>query len=307
MSSAEGPAQAPYPKLPFSRTVRLAYSSYFQNLAGLLRAAWPALLLVAAARSLTRWQQGPEAFGDVTRPPSFWAVSVPLKALLLTDAVLIIVVAASIAVAWHRLIILREPLRVIGSNTTTINFWRYVVAGAALAPVLLVPVTLDHLPLGDILPAPLIARMNIHSEVTLLLLLLGSFVAYGVPAVIIARLCLLLPVRAIARDGWPIREAWKRTKGNVWRLLWGAVFTTVPLLVIMKPMIDWLIDRAILIKGSGTDLEEDLATDAMLAMTGSDVLMVLFNLLILPISIGFLSLAYRHFFERPLEQTAPDT
>ncbi|UFX48354.1 hypothetical protein HAP47_0017530 [Bradyrhizobium sp. 41S5] len=304
MSLANGPPQLPYPKLPFSSTVRLSYSSYFRNLADLLRVAWPALLLVTAVAGLTKWQQGPEAFGDFTAPPSFWAVSAWLRALLLIDTTLTIVVAVSIAVTWHRLIILKEPPSLIGRNVATINFWRYVVISLVLGALGLVPVMWSLLPIGYILPASLIANMNIHSENTLLVLTLGLLVAYCVSAVIIARLCLLLPASAVGRGRWPIREAWERTRGNVWRLFWGLVFTTLPLHLAAKFTFGRLVGYPIFARNAGADLEENLAADLILTMIGSDVLVAVVDLLILPISIGFLSYAYQHFFEhRPAQPT----
>lgn len=296
MSLANDPPQLPYPKLPFSSTVRLSYSSYFRNLADLLRVAWPALLLVTAVTSMTKWQQGPEAFQDIIAPPSFWAVSTWLKALVLIDTTLTIVVAASIAVTWHRMIILKEPPRLIGRNVATINFWRYVVVSLVLGAFVLVPVMWSLLPIGYILPASLIANMNIHSESTFLALTLGLLAAYCVSAVIIARLCLLLPASAVDRGKWPIREAWERTRGNVWRLFWGLVFATLPLHLAARFTFDRLIGSAIFAR------EENLAADFMLTMIGSDVLVAIVDLLILPISIGFLSYAYQHFFEHRIAQ-----
>src|SRR5205085_445248 len=66
-----------------------------------------------------------------------------------------------------------------------------------------------------------------------LLLLLGS-AAYAVGTAVAFRLTLLLPARAVGNTGLTFKQAWNRTRGNVWRLFWGIVVTTLPALLIAQ-------------------------------------------------------------------------
>jgi hypothetical protein len=54
---------------------------------------------------------------------------------------LIFIAGVSIAVAWHRLVILNEHPGFSGSNLATKNLWRYIVPGVAL-------VLLEYVPSG---------------------------------------------------------------------------------------------------------------------------------------------------------------
>ncbi|MEI9914907.1 MAG: hypothetical protein WDN29_02820 [Methylovirgula sp.] len=59
MTHAETPPDMEYPKLPFWRTIGLAYSSYFHHFIDVLRASWLWLVVVETFEVLASWQHWP--------------------------------------------------------------------------------------------------------------------------------------------------------------------------------------------------------------------------------------------------------
>jgi hypothetical protein len=100
------------------------------------------------------------------------------------------------------------------------------------------------------------------------------------------RLSLLLPARAVSDVNLTFKEAWKHTRGNTWRLFWGtAACAWLPMLAAQIVLIRFL---------PGISTVEGFAIRA--AVVGT--ILTVYHLLILPISIGFLSYSYLHFFDR---------
>jgi membrane-anchored glycerophosphoryl diester phosphodiesterase (GDPDase) len=198
--------------------------------------------------------------------------------LLNLDNILLLLAGVSIAVAWHRLMILNEQPGFSGGNVASKNLWRYIVVALALFLVMLLPMAAVMLPTFYFLqPVPGPAR---PPSGFFLLLPLG-FTAYAVGTAVAFRLTLLLPARAIGDTSLTFKQTWNRTRGNVWRLFWGVVVTTMPAL---------LIAQVVFLIGVG-----------VAQMTAMSTVFAVYYLLILPIGIGFLSHAYRHFFVAPLE------
>jgi hypothetical protein len=101
------------------------------------------------------------------------------------------------------------------------------------------------------------------------------------------RLSLLLPARAVGDVNLTFKETWKRTRGNTWRLFWGTVACAwLPILVAQIVLFGFL--------SPGMSTVEAFAI--RMAVIGP--VLTVYHLLILPISIGFLSYSYLHFFER---------
>jgi hypothetical protein len=224
------------------------------------------------------------------RPPQV-PKSIEMAVLLDADNALMIFAGVSIAVAWHRLLILNEHPGLSGRNITTGNLWRYVVIGVALFLIMFLPVAVTMIPtLYFMIPAQPGSGPPSPSFVPLILL---GFVLYAAGIAIALRLSPLLPARAIGNTGLTFRQTWNRTRGNTWRLFWGIVVTTVPLLILAQ--IAFLIVIGAPLPGAVRD------GDFVAKMTAANTVFVAYYLLILPISIGFLSHAYRHFFQAPLE------
>ena len=111
---------------------------------------------------------------------------------------------------------------------------------------------------------------------------LGSVTAF----LVAPRLSLALPGTALGRDDVTLGTAWRVSKRNTWRMFWAYFFCTVPWVMILGSIWLFLVPYG--------------RTAIMFAMLRTAVLLVTM-LLGIPfgmISVGMLSLAYRHFFER---------
>jgi hypothetical protein len=292
MSQAIGPLGPAGAKLPLGATIGLSYSSYFQNFPDLLRASWLWLLLVAPLGGIVGWLQASwfaEAVAVMKRggPPQI--PSRPLQMIVLgsLDNLLLVIAGVSIAVAWHRRIILNERPGFSGGNVVTESFWRYVWVGILICLMVGVPVLavflptfyfLSYVPSGGAQPASVLA----------ILLFVTLFVVYLADIAVFLRLTLLFPARAVDDVGLTFRETWDQTRGNTWRLLWGLAACTLPPALLVQIVLLFLIGFP----------SPDMFTDPSLAgrFAAVGAIMMVYYLLILPIGIGFLSHAYRHFF-----------
>lgn len=294
MSLSEGPPDLPYPKLPVWDAVSLAYSTYFRHFPDALRASWLWLLVVAALTAMASWQQWSWMAAAIANMKPGVLPRVPksteMEVLLNLDNVLLLLAGVSIAVAWHRLMILHERPGLSGSNLASKNLWRYIAVGLALFLVMLLPVAAVMFPAFYFL-FPTTAGAPPPSGSFLFIPLI--FVIYAIFMAVALRLTLLLPARAIGNSVLTIRQTWNRTRGNTWRLFWGVTLTTAPPL---------LIAQIVFVLGIGPPRPNIVGGEDFVAqMTAASTVGVIYYLLIVPIGIGFLSHAYRHFFQAPLE------
>jgi hypothetical protein len=296
MSLAEGPPELPYPKLPFWDTVSLAYSTYFRHFVEALRASWLWLIVAAAFTAVASWQQWSWMTTAIANLKPGVAPQMPrsteLMVLLNLCNIFLLLAGVSIAVAWHRLMILNEQPRFSGSNVATKDLWRYIVVAIILFLIFFLPVAAVMLPtFYFLLPTPGPAA---PSAGFFPLVLLGLIV-YAVGTAVAFRLTLLLPARAIGNVDLTFRQTWDRTRGNIWRLFWGIAVTTIPPL---------LIAQIVFLLGFGLPRPGVAGGDGFVAqMTTVSTITTVYYLLIVPIGIGFLSHAYRHFFQGGLQPT----
>jgi hypothetical protein len=212
-----------------------------------------------------------------------------LAMLLNVDNILLLLAGVSIAVAWHRLMILNERPGVSGSNIATKNLWRYILVAIALFLTLFLPMAAIMLPTFYFLPP----ATGTAPPPAFLPLIRLFFVAYLMGTAVTLRLTLLLPARAIGDTDLTFRQTWNRTRGNIWRLFWGIAVTTIPPL---------LIAQIGLLSMIGVPNPANFASDSFVArMTASRTVGMIYYLLVVPIGIGFLSHAYRHFFQAAME------
>jgi hypothetical protein len=215
-----------------------------------------------------------------------------MPVLLNVDNIILLLLAGvSIAVAWHRLMILNERPGLSGSNVATKNLWRYIIVGIALFLTLFLPMAAIMLPTFYFLPTASGVRTALPPA--FLPLILMFFVVYLIFVAVTLRLTLLLPARAVGNTDLTFRQTWNRTRGNIWRMFWGIVVTTIPPLLVAQIGFLTLI---------GAPNPENFAGDDFVArMTAASTVTMIYYLLTLPIGIGFLSHAYRHFFQAPIE------
>jgi hypothetical protein len=300
MSMAVSPPTLRYPKLPLWHTIRLSYSTYFHYFVDALRTSWVWLVVVGVLTGFASWQQFSWMATLLARaprgmPPKAPTLSPePIEAVLLMnlDHVLVLFAGVSIAVTWHRLIILGERPGFSASNVTSKNLWRYIGVGLAIILVVALPVALIVAPMIYFIPKP-----GGTPPPTWFFALIPVFMLlYCVAMAIMLRLSLLLPARAIGDLDLTFKQTWNRSRGNTWRMFWGIGACITPPL---------LLAQIVYLATIGFPIPTTFGSEDFAArMTANSMVFVVYYLLILPIGIGFLSHAYRYFFQAGLD--APD-
>jgi hypothetical protein len=305
VSSTADSRRAANPKLPLWDTICLAYSDYFRNFSNVLRVSWLWLVVVAPISGFASWAQSvwmASVFADIRQKmpaqisPDQMSMPSEITMLIYGNGLIVLLAGVSIAVAWHRLILLGEQPRLSGTNLATVSLWRYVGMGLVIYVIAALPATAIFFPLlgfsfsfpfspgaaSRLFPAAAAAQAVASFALFLIPVFLVTFL---VVAAIMLRLSILLPARAAGDLELTFKETWIRSRGNTWRMFWGFAACTVP------PMLIAQIAGLFLIASSGGPFSEEFADRAaVIAMIG-----MAYYLLVLPICIGFLSLSYRHF------------
>lgn len=255
--------------LPVWRTVREAYALTFRQLAAAGRISWAWLIALTLSVALTSWFFWPshEAALDAGAATS-WVQFV--------TAGMTATAGASIAVAWHTLVLqgkapdARRYLRLDGV------VWRYLVVGLAILA-----------PFG--LAAFLIPEMDTETEAeTRLVVVYGiaSLSVFATAVVLAVKSSLLLPAIALGRRDVTLDAAWKATKGNWWRLFVGGLLAVAP------PQL--LLSLPVLLSSTATSEEAPAETqlDFVLSSTQNELATLIGSIF----ALSFLSLAFRHFF-----------
>lgn len=289
----------PLPKLPLGTTISLSYAWFFQKFADVLRISWLWLVLCTVVIGVVNWMQmawfaamlsniPKEAahFVPPVRPFGFFWFSLVLYAVVTLGTV-------SIAVAWHRRIILDERPGLSGSNIATGPVWRYLGIGFVLGLLFFLPLIVILVP-GLLLFGPSPGQ---QPNGTFFLLMPIVFILYIVSLAILLRLIVLLPARAIGDVGLTFGQAWRRTRGNIWRMFWGLVACVVP------PIIALQIVFVVVMTTVGWPRMLPGAPGAfpVLGLTLMNTLLYVLHILTVPIYLGFLSHSYRHFFQGGIE------
>jgi len=304
MSSAGTPPQLP--KLPVWDVVGAAYSDYLRNFADVLRASWFWLALTVVLIGVTSWQQwsllGAVIDASVNHTP-FRRPEFATMSLSAVCAHLILLMATvSIAVAWHRRIILGERPPFGGFNVASGSFWRYVGIGLAICGLAALPLLLALLPGILIL---IHAGKNLQG-LAATILFLSIAAAYVLALAIVLRLSMLLPARATGDLDLRLAQSWHRTRGNCWRIFWGgAICLLAPMMAAQFAVMTFGLPdpKAVLAAGSATIPAYAASPEFAMRMSAISTVVTTYYLLILPIGIGFLSHAYRHFFREAIAPT----
>ena len=280
---------APPDKLPVWKTVKQTYAAFFENFGTLLKISVPWLLLVGVLSYFSFSILGSlwPTMGDASRPEP------PLpQSLFLLQAIhgalnlLTMLAGATMAVAWHRLLLLGEQ-PTLGGNFLTSTVWRYLGAGIAMFVVAMLPAGLF------ILPALLFLGpfSQTHQAEPGVIFFAFFFAAYIAAIYLMINLMLVLPARAVGDKNLNFRSILKRTKGNTWRLIGGMFLCALPPAIPAQfALFHFLPFRE---KGQTIDPAAMMANLSVLLGVLTPYLM-----LVTMIFIGFLSYAYQHFFEK---------
>lgn len=278
MKEVEGPAN---PGLPLGPTIRLAYASYFRHFGDVLRISALWLSLMAVLNAAAGWMEAAWITHVMANPAPQPNLSEPMEMALLDNisSVVLALAAVSIAVAWHRRLLLDEPPGRSGGNIGTLGLWRYiavtivvcVVAAAPTLAILLAIWAFGWMPIADDVIAP--------QTPVLITALLVACVA-GI--VILLRLCVLLPANATGNSTLTVKGAWRLSRGNIWRLFWGIVACSLPPLL----LVGLVFVGMILLPAADSLYRAQWAVASAIATCCW--------LIAWPIWIGFLSHAYRY-------------
>lgn len=267
---------APRPvKLPLGTTIRLAYATFFDGINEVLRISWVWLVACALLSAMSNWLKISHAVEILRR--GIVVVGTPLESWVVDFAFLaaFLLAGVSIAVAWHRVLILHETPPPSGSNIASGRVWRYL--GMALLITLLASI-------------PGLAVIVLVFLTSWGGLVIGVFVILVLAMLIGGRLSMLLPSHAVDDHPLTLTEAWQLTRGNSWRLFWGYLACTVPPVVLAQLIFLFVIGLPNATKASDPAF--------VIEMAAIGTVYTLYYILIMPLAVGFLSHAYRHFTGR---------
>jgi hypothetical protein len=286
MSVMSGAQSAANPKLPLGQTITEAYASYSAHFSDVLRISWLWMLVAAAFAGTSSslqmsWMADVLANSGAGKPMQIPARPIGMVVLGNVAGLVFLLAGVSIAVAWHRRLLLDEAPGFSGDNIITASLWRYVGVSLLICLIVGVPALLITAPVFFWLGP---AKTGGGIAVAVLVV----FLVYIAAIVAAIRLCLLLPARAIGDFTLTFNEAWARTHGNTWRIFWGIVACTLPPMLLAQIALATLVgfpNPLALAKGQNVGW-----------MVAASAIVTSYYLLTLPIWIGFLSHAYRHFF-----------
>jgi hypothetical protein len=266
-------------RVPVFNTVAQTYVITFRNLGLILRLSWFWLLALTAALTALAWLLWP---GHQAATKS-GILAFPLLEVF-GPPTLSLIAGSSIAVAWHRFVLLGEaPADRVYARVDK-RILRYLGL-AALSSLSIVAVMLPPF-YGWEADA---ARDGIGSFLWRLLI-----AAFGAVVMFVAsvRISPLLPALAIGRSDIGLRTVWRATSGNFWRLCCGGLLVGLPWIAGLIAMFAFSPDTT----GQHTEsFGEYLSTTI-----ATEVLGVSFGML----AVTFLSLTFQHFFPSDAAQTS---
>lgn len=190
-------------KLPVWQTVGACYAFVGSHAKQLLRISWLPLLILLLVSALTNWLVSPWLLPAGERPVGFAA-----QLLRFLSGAIQLPFLASIAVAWHRLVLRQEAIETWFYLRFDSVVWQYTSICFLLNLASLAPV---------------------GNPKTAALATLTSFV---ILFFILPRVSLMLPAIALERD-LPLTEAWRATRANTWRLGLAMMLCVFPPLLLV--------------------------------------------------------------------------
>jgi hypothetical protein len=212
-------ASAP-PKLPIWQTVRASYAIVARNVGQLARICWLWVLIMVPVYAALDWleETWPGESGEQGMYHSMREIAAALPSPVDLPYV------ASIAVAWHRLVLREERVTQPAYLRLDGVVWRYVLYTFAF-------LLLERG--AAVISAFLVQNLAIEADPStrLLIELLAAPTAAGAALVIgllvVPRLSLVMPAVAL-RERLSLRHAWRVTRGNTLRLGVAAALCMLP-------------------------------------------------------------------------------
>jgi hypothetical protein len=268
-------------KLPLWRTIAQAYALWAGNFPDLLRTVWVWMLVMAPVVAITTWWQVPhlDEMLEAARAGKAFADPNPVLTLVtqIVSKVITLPAISSVAVAWHRLLLKDEH-----SGGVYLRLDR-IVAGYAILAFFIGVIGMAPSYLNLLFQAVIGASAQ---DTTALVVQTLAGLMTIVVFFIVTRLSLALPALALGRDDVTLAVAWRASKRNSWRMVWAYFFCIVPAMAANGAVTYWLFQPG----------------HSQAAVTLASVVMSLMWFPLGMISVGMLSLAYRHFFERGVQE-----
>jgi len=268
------------PKLPLWRTIGQAYAVWARNFPDLIRTVWVWMLLMAPVLAIILWWQEPRLVEmmQAARAGERFADPNPVLTVVtqIISQVIVLPALASVAVAWHRLL-LRDEHPGPGVYLRLDS----IVVGYAILAFWIGVIGLGPSYVSRMFQSVTATSASIPGGAALVVQSLAGLVSI-ITFFIVARLSLALPGIALGRDDVTLATAWRTSKRNIWRMFWAYFLCILPWGAISAGISYWLF-----LPDNGR--------------AGVTLVWVVMGLLWIPIgmiSVGLLSLAYRHFFER---------
>lgn len=218
-------------KLPVFRALGHAFRSTMDNIGFAFHISWPWVLMLLplnVATNLYLVLNGLETGGEPNPAMlgKFFAVFIPL-------ALASIVAYSSIAVNWHRYVLLDEIAQ--GWQRLRIDglIWRYIGNFILIFLILLA----CGIPVGAAVGLISYLLTTLWGEEMLLVMLVPSVAAlYALAFIAAYRLMVKLPAVALGRRDFSMGDAWRATKGNSLRLLGLLILFVLCLLLLTAGM-----------------------------------------------------------------------
>lgn len=264
--------------LPIWDLVVASYSRVIEAFGYALRISGPWILLLVLLTILTvLLTGGPVVQGGGDQGAQIRSdIAIGLTLFLLLQFVVYVFALASIAVLWHRKILLDETSDASFPFRLDRPVWRYIGYFILISLVLLVPamIATGVAAATGLLGGSLIYLAGVIGAIALVFLLIASL-----------RLSIVLPAVSVGREGFGIAHAWEVTRGNGLRLLAASILIGLGMVVI--------------------SLLAGIVTALLGALVGAfaEVITVLVNVFGTLVSVSSLSLAYGFLVEdRPIER-----
>ncbi|MBI4275573.1 MAG: hypothetical protein HY659_12830 [Rhizobiales bacterium] len=265
---------ATFTKLPFWRTVGHSYALWLRNFPELIRFAWLWLAVMVPVFAVLMWWQAPLFAELIQAAGTNRQVSNPGFLLLIQviSTVAMLPILSSLAVAWHRLLLRDERV----ASSIYLRLDRVVIGYAGLLFITGVMASAPQYA-SQLYDAIFLEADVTESTVISILGFIGSIIGLFIAG----RLFMVLPARALDRTEITFADAWSATRRNGWRLFFGYFLCILPIGVFAG---------LVSLKLVTLNASQLVVVALWVAVSVAEILGGL-------IAVGFLSLAYRYFFE----------
>jgi hypothetical protein len=254
-------------KLPFWRTLGACYVTVARNFWQLVRISWLWLLIMLPVYAAMHWLVWPWTSGAQQQAEGIIGLATSMLPSFIEIPAL-----ASIAVAWHRLVLREEAVSSAFYLRLDHVVWWYALMLFAFLVLAVGP----FLQAGAWATTPPDHTDEAAGWLPLAALLVTIVVAVAISFAVLPRLSLVLPAIALG-ERLSLAGAWRATRGNTWRLAWASLLCSLPPLV-PSTFLLWYVDSSV-------------RTASVIAGAVASLAYVL----VVTIAVTLLSLAYRHF------------